>query len=99
MRMRTKWSAGVGLSAATFLGFALAPSVTAGANTSGTPVKVMVIAPTQNQVANYPDFPAAATVAAKLINSTGGIGANHRPVQVTYCNDMFNPNNAATCAR
>jgi ABC-type branched-subunit amino acid transport system substrate-binding protein len=65
---------------------------------SGEPVKLMVIAPTETTTGqNYPDFLAAAKAAALAINDDGGIGG--RPVEILYCNEKNDPNEAARCGR
>lgn len=64
---------------------------------TGEPVKVMTIAPTETQVSDIPEVPAAVRAAADGLNQRGGIGG--RPVEVVYCNDRNDPNEAAGCAR
>ncbi|OHV44549.1 hypothetical protein BCD48_25130 [Pseudofrankia sp. BMG5.36] len=41
-------------------------------------------------------IPAATKAAAKAINDAGGV--NGRPIEVTVCDDQFDPNKAAACA-
>lgn len=64
---------------------------------TGDPVKVMTIAPTETQVSDIPEVPAAVRAAAEGLNQRGGIGG--RPVEVVYCNDRNDPNEAGSCAR
>ncbi|GAA1851353.1 hypothetical protein GCM10009836_34160 [Pseudonocardia ailaonensis] len=67
-----------------------------GAGVSGEPVKIGVIAPVNASI-SYPDVPAAAKAAARSLNAKGGI--NGRPIEIVYCNDRFEANQAAACAR
>lgn len=63
------------------------------------PVKVMVIAPTETSSAlpNWPDVVASANAAGCAINQDGGIRG--RMVEVLYCNERNDPNEAAACVR
>jgi branched-chain amino acid transport system substrate-binding protein len=100
MRWFRRPGARAALVAAVALALVVGPTTQAGAaKASGEPIKVMVIGPTDTQIANYPDIPAAATVAVDAINKGGGIGANQQPLDLTYCNDQFTSNGAAACAR
>lgn len=65
-------------------------------DTKGAPVKIGVIA-SVNAAISYPDVVSAEQAAARALNKKGGI--NGHPIQIVYCNDNFNPNQAATCAR
>ncbi|MGW4338576.1 ABC transporter substrate-binding protein [Rhodococcus koreensis] len=67
------------------------------AGLSGDPVKLLVIAPTDTQVTNFPDVPAGARASVRAINADGGI--NGRPVEVDYCNDKGDPASGDACAR
>jgi len=64
---------------------------------SDAAVKVMVIAPTETQVSDIPEAPAGVQAAGDAINARGGIGG--RAVEVIYCNDRNDPNEAAACGR
>src|SRR6185295_572013 len=33
------------------------------------------------------------------INAAGGVGPDHRPLKMEYCNDKADPNEASACAR
>lgn len=60
-------------------------------------VKVMVIAPTDTQVSDIPEVPASVRAAADGVNARGGIGG--RQLEVIYCNDRNDPNEAESCGR
>lgn len=64
---------------------------------TGSPVKVMVIAPTDNTVFVLPELEVAAKAAARFLNARGGI--NGHPIDVLYCNDKNDPNLATKCAQ
>lgn len=64
---------------------------------TGDPVKVMVMAPIGTEVLNTPAMFDIAAGAVVDINNSGGING-HELVLVT-CNDGFDPNIAAKCAR
>lgn len=64
---------------------------------TGDPVKVMVMAPIGTEVLNVPAMFDIAEGAAVEINNSGGING-HELVLVT-CNEGFDPNIAAKCAR
>jgi ABC-type branched-subunit amino acid transport system substrate-binding protein len=68
-----------------------------GAAPSGTPIKVMTVAPVNTNLPPYPNIPAAAEIYAKYINDKGGI--NGHPLQVVTCDDRGDPNEGANCAR
>lgn len=63
---------------------------------SGSTIKIGVIASVDAAI-SYPDAPAAAEGAARDLNESGGI--NGRQIQIVFCNDNFDANQAATCAR
>lgn len=63
---------------------------------TGSPIKVMTIAPKGVQAASFATDEVAKAFAAK-VNGEGGIGG--RELQVLTCNDKFDPNEAANCAR
>jgi branched-chain amino acid transport system substrate-binding protein len=67
---------------------------------AGVPIKVMTIAPINIPVGGglpFPEFGVAAKAAADAINRAGGI--NGRPIQLTVCDNKFNQNQDAACAR
>jgi ABC-type branched-subunit amino acid transport system substrate-binding protein len=72
-------------------------ATTTGAKPTGTPIKVMTVAPVNTNLPPYPNIPAAAKVYEQYINDRGGI-AGH-PLQVTTCDDKGDPNVGADCAR
>ncbi|GAA1851496.1 hypothetical protein GCM10009836_34360 [Pseudonocardia ailaonensis] len=63
---------------------------------TGTPLKIGVMAPNK-AVISYPDVPAAAQAAARSINAKGGVDGH--PLEIMYCNDKFDANQATACAR
>jgi ABC-type branched-subunit amino acid transport system substrate-binding protein len=69
---------------------------TSGAAT-GTPIKIMQIATLTGPSDNVPDDAAAGKAAAKAINAAGGV--NGHPIDLEVCDDKFDPNAAAACAR
>ncbi|ONH55557.1 hypothetical protein CcI49_29070 [Frankia sp. CcI49] len=73
------------------------PIESAAGGLSGEPIKIGQIAPTENAVYNTPDYIAVARAAVRGVNSRGGV--NGRPLELVYCNDAFDPNKAAACAR
>jgi ABC-type branched-subunit amino acid transport system substrate-binding protein len=62
-----------------------------------SPVKLMVILTENSDAANQPEAAGGAEAAAKAINAAGGI--NGHQVVIETCNDQFDPNVAAQCAR
>jgi branched-chain amino acid transport system substrate-binding protein len=72
-------------------------SPSAAAAVSGSPITLMVIDVENGPEANSPEDVAGAKAAAMAINASGGI--NGHPVKIISCNDQFNPNVAAQCAR
>jgi ABC-type branched-subunit amino acid transport system substrate-binding protein len=76
---------------------AAAAGASTGGTTSGSPVTLMVIDVENGPEANSPEDVAGAKAAALAINANGGI--NGHPVKIVSCNDQFNPNVAAQCAR
>jgi ABC-type branched-subunit amino acid transport system substrate-binding protein len=77
------------------------PSTTEASTTeaelTGDPIKVMTISPTNTPQLDVPEPKVGADAAAARINATGGI--NGRPLEVIYCNDKNDPNEAEKCAR
>ena len=64
---------------------------------TGEPVTVGLIVPTETAGANFPEVIAAVEAAAMAINERGGI-AGHE-VEIAYCNEGDDPNQAAECAQ
>lgn len=64
---------------------------------TGTPIKVLVGTSINSQAFTSPETGDVAKLYANWINSRGGI--NGHPLQVTVCDDQFDPNLAAGCAR
>lgn len=63
------------------------------------PIRVMMITSVDGNPAlsAYPQLAAAAAARTKAVNATGGIGA--RMIELTVCNERYDPNVAADCAR
>jgi branched-chain amino acid transport system substrate-binding protein len=61
------------------------------------PIKIMTIASFESQQFSVPQVRTAVEVAVKAINGGGGIGG--RQLKASFCNDKFDPNEAASCAR
>jgi ABC-type branched-subunit amino acid transport system substrate-binding protein len=68
-----------------------------GADLTGKPVQLMVIAPVDTTAQNFPGLYPAAQAAARSINAGGGIKGG--PVQVEFCNDKNDPVAGEQCAR
>lgn len=65
---------------------------------SGAPIKIGVMGAFQApNIQVYPEVESVASAFAKKVNNTGGLRG--RPVDVITCNDQFDPNLAAACAR
>lgn len=64
---------------------------------SGDPIKVMTEAPIDTNFTPYPNIRDAAAYYAKWINAKGGIKG--RPLEVIFCDDKNDPNEAGNCAR
>ena len=76
---------------------AAAVQANAGSGATSPPLKLMVIAPVQTPIQNYPDAFAGAQAAADAINKKGGIKG--RRIQILTCNTQSNANVAVACAR
>ena len=61
------------------------------------PIKYTVIGSFQSAVLNFPEVQGMFDARVKAVNEAGGV--NGRKVEVTYCNDKFDANEAANCAR
>jgi len=81
--------------------FGLAACSSSGKNkasgASGTPIKIMTIAPVQTTGVSFPIFSDVAKVFQNWVNDQGGI-AGH-PVDVIFCDDQGTPTKASDCAR
>jgi ABC-type branched-subunit amino acid transport system substrate-binding protein len=64
---------------------------------TGEPIKVMTEAPIDTNFTPYPNIRDAAAYYAQWINEQGGI--NGRPLEVIFCDDKNDPNEAGNCAR
>jgi ABC-type branched-subunit amino acid transport system substrate-binding protein len=72
-------------------------TVASAAKAKGTPIKIMMLATTSSPAFSFPELPAAAAAATAALNASGGIHGH--PVQIINCNDQYDPNVAASCAR
>ena len=64
---------------------------------SGEPIKVMTVTTLNAAGPTYHNIANTANAYADYINARGGIGG--RPLEVTVCDEMFDPAVAAACAR
>ncbi|MCU1503135.1 MAG: putative lipoprotein, partial [Ilumatobacteraceae bacterium] len=64
---------------------------------TGTPIKVMTIAPINSPTPPYPNIHEAAKIYGEWINDHGGI--NGHPLQIELCDGRGDPNEDANCAR
>ncbi len=64
---------------------------------SGEPIKVMTVTTLNAAGPTYHNIANTAEAYASYINARGGIGG--RPLEVTVCDEMFDPAVAAACAR
>lgn len=67
------------------------------AGLTGEPIKIGQIAPTGTSFYNTPDAIAVARAAVDGFNRRGGVDG--RPLELVYCNDKGDPNEAMACAR
>ena len=72
-------------------------TATTAAAATGTPIKIMQIDTLTGPSDNVPQDADAGKATAKAINAAGGI--NGHPIQLEVCDDKFDPNAAAACAR
>jgi ABC-type branched-subunit amino acid transport system substrate-binding protein len=70
---------------------------TAGKAPSGTPIKLMQIATLTGPSDVEPQIAAAGRATVKAVNAAGGV--NGHPLVLEVCDDKFDPNAAAACAR
>ena len=68
-----------------------------GAKPTGTPIKVMTEAPIDTSFTPYPNIRDAAKYYAQWINEKGGIKGH--PLEVIFCDDKNDANEAGNCAR
>lgn len=61
------------------------------------PIKIMTIASLESQIYSIPQLKTAVEASVKAVNTEGGI--NGRQVEVSFCNDKFDTNEAAACAQ
>lgn len=71
----------------------------AGSPATGAPVDVWAIAPLNNPIGSVPQAPAGANVAARYINSHGGLGVAHHRLIVKTCNTQGTPQGEVQCAQ
>jgi len=73
------------------------------AKPTGAPIKLGVLASLTGPSAHFTEVPAGAQAAANAINAAGGVkdpaGGPNRPIEIEVCDDAFDPNQAASCAR
>ncbi|MXV85997.1 MAG: ABC transporter substrate-binding protein [Acidimicrobiales bacterium] len=74
-----------------------APAPTTEAAPSGEPIKVMTVTTLNAAGPTYHNIANTANAYADYINARGGIAG--RPLEVTVCDEMFDPAVAAACAR
>lgn len=72
-------------------------TASAGSSPSGSPVKLMIIAPTGTAAVNYPDAVGATRAAVRAINARGGLKGH--PVELLYCNAKNDVPTAQACAQ
>lgn len=92
---RLRWALGVGLAAVLTLSSCGSDEESAG-NGDG-PIKVMTIATLSSPQLAVPEIEDSVAAAVKSINDAGGIDG--REIEMSFCNDGFDPNEAAACAR
>ena len=71
------------------------------AKAKGTSIKIGLYAPiAANTVGlSFPYELSAAQAAVRAINKAGGVGPDHQPLELIFCDPKENPNDAADCAR
>jgi branched-chain amino acid transport system substrate-binding protein len=62
-----------------------------------SPVVVLVTAPVNSQISSYPQYFYGVKAYADAVNAAGGLDGH--PLKVTTCDNQFNPNVMANCAR
>lgn len=101
MHLRSQWRAvcvagicAVGLAACGSSGNSAS---TGSGGSAATPIKLMVMGPTQAPQFSDPEMPVGAQVAADQINARGGV--NGHKISIVVCDDQNDPNQATKCAR
>jgi branched-chain amino acid transport system substrate-binding protein len=74
-----------------------APDETSGGPATGEPIQVIGIGSFESPTLSVPWTQTAIEVRVEAINEAGGI--NGRPIEVEFCNDRSDPNEASACAR
>jgi len=74
-----------------------APSESTAAPATGDPIKVMTVTTLNSAGPTYENIAITAKLYADYINAKGGI--NGHPLEVTVCDEKFDPAVATTCAR
>jgi ABC-type branched-subunit amino acid transport system substrate-binding protein len=93
----TATTAAAGGTATTAAAGGTATTAATGKAPSGAPIVVMNEAPIDTNVTPYPNIKEAGRIYAEYINAKGGIKG--RPLQVIFCDDKNDANEAGNCAR
>lgn len=64
---------------------------------TGEPIKLLNISTLESAVFSAPQVQSAIEARVDSINEAGGVGG--RPIEIEFCNDKFDPNEASACAR
>ncbi|WP_165818156.1 ABC transporter substrate-binding protein [Frankia canadensis] len=64
---------------------------------SKSPIKIMVISTLQSAAFGFPEAVDGAEAAAAKINAAGGVDGHQ--IEISSCNDQFDPNTASACAQ
>ena len=64
---------------------------------TGEPIKLLNISTLESPVFSAPQVQSAIEARVKSINEAGGVAG--RPIEIEFCNDKFDPNEASACAR
>lgn len=95
-----KWLAATAMATASALLMAGCSGSTGGASGSaptGEPIKILTGTSINSQIQTFPETQDVAKVYQDWINNRGGIDG--RPLEITVCDDQFDPNLASGCAR
>lgn len=65
----------------------------------GAPVHIFSIGVVNSPANSYPTQPAAEQAAIQAINASGGVGLDHHPLQLTFCDSQESPNQDALCVQ
>ena len=93
----TATTAAAGSTATTAAAGGTATTAASGKAPSGDPIVVMNEAPIDTNVTPYPNIKEAGRIYQEYINAKGGIKG--RPLQVIFCDDKNDANEAGNCAR